>query len=313
MRNRDRLEIKTPQQVRQMRRAGLVVADIHAALREAVRPGITTAELDAVSAGVIEAAGAGSNFLGYEGYPATVCISVNDEVVHGIPGLRVLEAGDLVTFDCGAYVTDSSGTQWHGDAAFTTVVGGRYASEDDRILDQATFRSLWTAIAALAHAMEDDAAAAGGAHPHRGGRQPQFGGRWDRSRRLNCVGDAVEGVVAQVAQESGVQLGILEDYVGHGIGTAMHMEPDVYNFAVRGRLDRLRAGMVLAVEPMLTAGSPQVREREDGWTVVTEDGSRSAQWEHTVALVPGGVWVLTASDGGVEGLAPFGISPKPLD
>lgn len=312
MRNRERLEIKTPDQIRQMRRAGQVVADIHAALREAVRPGITTAELDAVSAGVIEAAGAGSNFLGYEGYPATVCISVNDEVVHGIPGPRVLEVGDLVTFDCGAYVTDASGTQWHGDAAFTAVVGGRYASQEDRILDEATFRSLWTAVAALAHAMEDDAAARPGTAAHRGGRRGRLGGA-DRSRRLNCVGDAVESVVAQVAQESGVHLGILEDYVGHGIGTAMHMEPDVYNYAVRGRLERLRPGMVLAVEPMLTGGSALVRELEDGWTVVTEDGSRSAQWEHTVALVPGGVWVLTASDGGVVGLAPFGITPKPLD
>lgn len=307
---REHIQIKTPDQIRQMRQAGLVVADIHAALREAVRPGITTAELDAVSAGVIEAAGAGSNFLGYEGYPATVCISVNDEVVHGIPGERVLEAGDLVTFDCGAFVTDTAGTQWHGDAAFTTVVGGRYASEADRVLDAATFRALWSAIAALARAMEDDAVARRGPGRHRGGRLAGRGA--GRARRLNCVGDAVEEVVAQVAADEGVRLGILEDYVGHGIGTAMHMAPDVYNYAVKGRLPVLRPGMVLAVEPMLTAGSAQVREMDDGWTVVTEDGSRAAQWEHTVALVPGGVWVLTASDGGVEGLAPYGVEPRPL-
>ena len=152
MLSREQIQIKTPEQVRLMRRAGLVVADIHAALREAVRAGITTGELDAVSAGVIEAAGAHSNFLGYYDYPATVCISVNDEVVHGIPGERVLVDGDLVTFDCGAYVVDDDGTQWHGDAAFTTVVGGTYRNETDRLVDSTTREALWAAIAAVARA-----------------------------------------------------------------------------------------------------------------------------------------------------------------
>lgn len=292
MLGREQIEIKTPQQLAQMRRAGLVVADIHSALREAVRPGITTAELDAVSAAVIDKAGAGSNFLGYEGYPATVCISVNNEVVHGIPGPRVLEEGDLVTFDCGAYVLDESGTQWHGDAAFTTVVGGRYANRVDRVLDCATREALWAAIAAVARAAAGETTG--------------------RATRLNAIGDAVEAVVAQVSEREGVSLGILEDYVGHGIGTAMHMDPDVLNYSVRRKGPRLRPGMVLAIEPMLTAGSGEVRELDDGWTVVTQDGSRAAQWEHTVAIVPGGVWVLTASDGGVEGLAPYGIEPRPL-
>ena len=152
MLSREQIQIKTPEQVRLMRRAGLVVADIHAALREAVRAGITTAELDAVSAGVIKAAGAHSNFLGYYDYPATVCISVNEEVVHGIPGERVLADGDLVTFDCGAYIVDEDGTQWHGDAAFTTVVGGTYLSETDRLVDTTTRQALWEAIAAVARA-----------------------------------------------------------------------------------------------------------------------------------------------------------------
>ena len=156
MLSREQIQIKTPEQVRLMRRAGLVVADIHAALREAVRAGITTAELDAVSAGVIKAAGAHSNFLGYYDYPATVCISVNDEVVHGIPGERVLADGDLVTFDCGAYIVDEDGTQWHGDAAFTTVVGGRYDSDSDRILDRTTHEALWAAIAAVARAAAEE-------------------------------------------------------------------------------------------------------------------------------------------------------------
>lgn len=292
MLGRESIEIKTPDQVHRMRQAGLVVADIHAALREAVRPGITTGELDAVSAQAIERGGARSNFLGYYGYPATVCISVNDEVVHGIPGERVLEAGDLVTFDCGAYITDEDGTQWHGDAAFTTVVGGRYRDEADRVLDSTTNEALWAAIAAVARA------GAGEAH--------------GRAACLNAVGDTVESVVDAAGRRHGVTLGILEEYVGHGIGTAMHLAPDVLNYSVKRKGPRLRTGMVLAIEPMLTGGSPATREREDGWTVVTQDGSNAAQWEHTVAIVPGGVWVLTAPDGGVEGLAPYGIEPRPL-
>ena len=292
MRLRNRIEIKTPDQVRHMRRAGLVVADIHAALREAVRPGVTTGELDAVCAATIERAGAHSNFLGYYDYPATVCVSVNEEVVHGNPGERELREGDLVTFDCGAYVLDESGTQWHGDAAFTNVVGGRYASDSDRILDSTTHRALWAAIASLARAMAGEA-------PGRAGR-------------LNAVGDTVEDVVAEARRDHDIPIGILEDYVGHGIGTAMHMAPDVLNYSVKRRGPRLQPGMVLAVEPMLAAGEPEVEELDDGWTVVTVDGSRAAQWEHTVALVPGGVWVLTASDGGVEGLDPYGIEPRPL-
>ena len=292
MRLRNRIEIKTPDQVRHMRRAGLVVADIHAALREAVKPGVTTGRLDAVCAETIERAGAHSNFRGYYDYPATVCVSVNEEVVHGIPGERVLHEGDLVTFDCGAYVLDGSGVQWHGDAAFTTVVVGRYASDADRILDATTRQALWAAIAALARAMAGDDSG--------------------RAGRLNTVGDTVEDVVAEACSEHAVSMGILEDYVGHGIGTAMHMAPDVLNYSVKRKGPRLRPGMGLAVEPMLTLGEPEVEELDDGWTVVTVDGSRAAQWEHTVALVPGGVWVLTASDGGVEGLDPYGIEPRPL-
>ena len=292
MLGREQIQIKTPDQVRQMRRAGLVVADIHAALREAVRPGTTTAELDAVCAQVIASNGAHSNFLGYYDYPATVCTSVNDEVVHGIPGGRVLEEGDLITFDCGAYVLDEDGTQWHGDAAFTTVVGGHYASDSDRLLDTTTREALWAAIAAVARAAAGESTG--------------------RAARLNAVGDAVEAVVDAAAREHGHRLGILEDYVGHGIGTSMHMAPDVLNYSVSRKGPRLRPGMVLAIEPMLTAGSPRVRELDDGWTVVTEDGSRAAQWEHTVAVVPGGVWVLTAPDGGVEGLSAYDIEPRPL-
>ena len=220
-----------------------------------------------------------------------MCISVNDEVVHGIPGERVLNNGDLVTFDCGAYIVDDDGTQWHGDAAFTTVVGGTYLSESDRLVDTTTRRALWEAVAAVARAAAGEGTAR--AAPH-------------------AVGDAVEAVVEDVAEREGHELGILQEYVGHGIGTSMHMAPDVLNYSVKRRGPRLRPGMVLAIEPMLTAGSPATRELDDGWTVVTRDGSHAAQWEHTVAIVPGGVWVLTAPDGGAEGLAPYGIEPKAL-
>ena len=121
---------------------------------------------------------------------------------------------------------------------------------------------------------------------------------------------ALAGAADQGIPEA--RLGILQEYVGHGIGTAMHQAPDVLNYSIKRKGPRLRPGMVLAIEPMLTSGGPEVRELDDGWTVVTQDGSRAAQWEHTVAIVPGGVWVLTAPDGGAEGLAPFGIEPRPL-
>lgn len=279
-----RIEIKNNDQILRMRRAGMIVAQIHQALRDATRPGITTAELDKVSAGVIERAGGKSNFLGYGGFPATVCISVNEEIVHGIPGSRVLQTGDLVSFDCGAYVTDDYGRQWHGDAAFSMIVGGEnHGSEKDLQLLATTERSLWAAIAALATASH-----------------------------IGQLGDAVEEVVAQDARLNGWEAGIVEEYVGHGIGTAMHQAPDVPNFSTRGKGPAVKPGMCLAIEPMLTAGSAANKELADGWTVVTKDGSRAAHFEHTVAVLPGGVWVLTAADGGRAGLAPYGISPRAL-
>jgi len=274
---REKIEYKTPDQVRTMRRAGLVVADIHAALREAVAPGMTTAELDAVSADVISRAGATSNFLGYYGYPATVCISVNEVVVHGIPGDRVVAEGDLVSFDCGAIVDG-----WHGDAAFSMVVGE--GSEADRALVEVTEEAMWAGIASLA-----------------------------TGDRLGVVGDAVETVVERAAEERGVTLGIVQEYVGHGIGSAMHQPPEVLNYRTREKGPRLRPGMCLAVEPMLTAGSPESEVLDDEWTVVTLDGSRAAHFEHTVALGEHGIWVLTAPDGGAAQLAARGVTVAPLD
>lgn len=270
---RERIEYKTAEQVAGMRRAGLVVAEAHRAVREAIRPGLTTADLDAVAAQVIADAGATPSFLGYHDYPATLCVSVNDEVVHGIPGDRVLQPGDVVSVDCGAIVDG-----WHGDSAFTVVLDE--ADPADVALSDTTERSMWAAIAALA-----------------------------TGERLAVVGDAVEDVVE--AQD--VPYGIVQEYVGHGIGSAMHQPPEVLNYRTRERGPRLRAGLCVAIEPMLTRGSRMTRVLGDDWTVVTQDGQRAAHWEHTVAIGPDGVWVLTAADGGVAGLAPFGVVPVPWE
>ncbi|MDO4665301.1 MAG: type I methionyl aminopeptidase [Actinomycetaceae bacterium] len=280
---RNQIELKTIDQVRHMRRADMVVASIHQALRAAAKPGVTTAQLDEVSARVIEKAGAKSNFLGYYGYPATVCISVNDTVVHGIPNDYALREGDLVSFDCGAYI-EADGKQWHGDAAFTTIVGGDSAgSEEDRMLSAITEEAMWAAIAATA-----------------------------TGSTVGCVGDAVEEVVARRAVENGWEAGIVEEFIGHGIGTKMHMPPDVLNYSVRGRSPKLQPGMVICIEPILTRGSARTRTLSDDWTVKTVDGSKAAHWEHSVAILPEGVCVLSAPDYGAKGLAPYGLIPVRL-
>lgn len=267
---RDRIEYKTRDQVLLMRRAGLVVAEALDAVRAAVRPGVTTGQLDAVAEDVIRGRGATPSFLGYHGFPASLCVSVNAEVVHGIPGDRVVGAGDIVSVDCGAIVEG-----WHGDAAFTTVVPP--VDPTDAALVAATERAMWAGVAAL-----------------------QVGGR------LGDVGAAVEDSVAG-------RFGIVEGYVGHGIGTAMHQAPEVLNHRVRERGPRLRDGLCVAVEPMLVRGDPDTAVLDDDWTVVTTDSSRAAHWEHTVALGPDGPWVLTAADGGEAGLAALGVRAVPLD
>ncbi|MDM7854314.1 type I methionyl aminopeptidase [Cellulomonas alba] len=277
---RERIELKTPDQVRLMRRAGLVVAAALDEVRAAARAGVTTGDLDALAARVIRAHGATPSFLGYEGYPATLCVSVNDEVVHGIPGPRVLEAGDVVSVDCGAIVDG-----WHGDSAVTVVLDGGDAG--DAALAATTERALWAGIAALA------------------------GGD-----RLGVVGHAVEEVVdaAQAAGENGGErYGIVEEYVGHGIGTAMHQPPDVLNYRARDRGPRIQPGMCVAIEPMVVRGARFTDVLDDDWTVVTQDGSRAAHWEHSVAILEGGIWVLTAHDGGAERLAELGVEIAPLD
>jgi methionyl aminopeptidase len=267
---RDRgIEVKTSEQVAAMRKAGLVVGRTLEVLRASVRPGVTTAELDAIAEDTIRTAGAVPSFLGYQGFPASICTSVNDEVVHGIPGDRELREGDLVSLDCGAIVDG-----WHGDAAITVPVGG--VRDELLTLVADTEAAMWAGIAA--------------ARP---------GGR---------VGDISAAVESLLRQQG--RYGILEDYTGHGIGTAMHQPPDVPNVGARGRGARLVPGIALAVEPMVTLGSHETEVLDDDWTVVTADGSWAAHAEHTFALTERGAWVLTALDGGEQVLsalgAPFG-------
>ena len=255
--------LKTPEQVERMRAAGLVVGRTLERLRDAVAPGVTTGELDRIAEACIREAGAVPSFLGYHGFPASICASVGAEVVHGIPSPdRALVAGELVSIDCGA-VLDG----WHGDAAITVPVGE--CAPELLALSQVTEDALWAGLAAV-----------------------RPGGR------LSDVGAAVEGVVRPHGY------GLLEEYTGHGIGRAMHEPPYVPNLAPDGpgRGMALEPGIVLAVEPMATLGSPEVVELDDGWTVVTTDGRQAAHWEHTVAVTPDGPWVLTALDGGAARL-----------
>jgi methionyl aminopeptidase len=247
-----RLTRRSTDELTQMRAAGRVVAEMHEAIRAIARPGVTTLQLDAAARDVLARRGATSNFLGYHGYPAVICASVNDEVVHGIPCGRVLLDGDVISIDCGAIING-----WHGDAAFTMGVGS-VSVEAARLIDTAD-RALTAAIAAM---------------------QPEG--------RLQDVGAAVEAVV------SAAGFGSPRDYCGHGIGRAMHEEPDVENRGRRGKGPRLEPGVVLAIEPMLIAGGhDDVRVLDDDWTVVTADGSLAAHTEHTVVVTEQGPEILT--------------------
>jgi methionyl aminopeptidase len=260
------IEIKTPAQLAGMRRAGLVVGRTLELLRTEIRPGVTTADLDRLAETMIRDSGAAPSFLGYHGFPATICASVNDEVVHGIPGSRVLVAGDVISVDCGAVVEG-----WHGDAAFTAAVG-EVRPELARLM-AVTESALWCGLTA--------------------GR---LGGR------LSDISAAVEKSV-----RSAGEFGIVEDYVGHGIGSAMHQPPDVPNVGRPGRGPELVPGLVLAIEPMVTLGRPATDVLDDDWTVVTRDHQHAAHFEHTVTWTDSGPWVLTAVDGGQASLAGLGV------
>jgi methionyl aminopeptidase len=267
---------KTPAQLRLMKAPGLATAASLDAVEKAIRPGVTTAELDRLAEQAILAAGGRSNFKLERGYFNTICSSVNEDVVHGIPGDRVLEPGDLVSIDSGAVVGG-----WNGDAARSFVVPDPTRPElvaERQKLSDVTERSLWEGIATLAHA-----------------------------KHLNEVGDAIEDYI-----RSQGEYGILTEYVGHGIGRSMHEAPPVFNYHVSTRGPEVKPGLVVAIEPMVVLGSPETFVREDGWTVATEDGLAAAHWEHSIAVHAGGVWVLTAEDGGAAGLDQFGIRPVPL-
>ncbi len=242
---------RTKSELRKMRAAGRVVAEMHERIRAAVRPGVTTAELDAIGRAVIDERGATSNFLGYHGFPAVICASPNDVIVHGIPGEVVLAEGDIISIDCGAVVDG-----WHGDAAFTMGVG-EIAPEAARLLE-VTEASLAAGIAAMVP-----------------------------GNRLGDIGAAVQGVVEAAG------FSVVREYVGHGIGRAMHEKPDVPNYGTAGKGAKLLPGVTLAVEPMVTMGEAEVWEAEDGWTVLSADGSWAAHFEHTIVVGDHGPEILT--------------------
>lgn len=278
------VEIKTRDQLLHMRQAGLVVAAALAATRAAVRPGVSTRELDGVAAEVIRSAGATPSFLDYGaqegvgGFQGVTCLSVNEEVVHGVPGSRTLVEGDLLSIDCGAVVAG-----WHGDSAVTVPVGE--VTPEVRALSETTCSALWRGIAAA-----------------------RLGGH---------VGD-ISAAVEEHVRSVDAGYGIVEEYVGHGIGSAMHQPPDVPNVVARGVLPgrgrgpKIVEGLALAVEPMLTLGAADNHVLADDWTVVTDDGLVAAHWEHTMTVTEHGIWVLTAEDGGEEMLAALDVPFGPL-
>lgn len=252
---------KTPQEIEQMAAAGRMLAGVHDALRPAAQPGVTTAELDAYAESLIRARGGVPSFVGYNGYPATLNTSRNNQIVHAIPSPHVeLQRGDVLTIDCGV-VLDG----FHADAACTWIVGGdEHASDAVRRLVADTYEALWRGIAQLqvGNRLGDVSAAIG-----------EFG-----TRRGYGV----------VADHDGRSIG------GHGIGRHLHEDPFVANRGRRGRGLRLKPGLVFAIEPMFTLGSPAWRVLDDGWTTVSGDGSIAAHWEHTVAVTEDGPWVLSA-------------------
>ena len=268
----ERIQLKSPEQIAAMRSAGLVVARALAAMRAAVAPGVSTADLDRIARDVLREAGATSSFLDYDigsgPYPAVICASVNERVVHGIPApAEKLADGDLISIDFGAIVDG-----WHGDAAITVPVGD--VRPEVAALSEACEAALWDGLAAVRAGV-----------------------------RLTDISHAVETSVRKAGR-----YGIVAGYGGHGIGSAMHMAPHILNYGRPGKGPRLTPGMALAIEPMITLGSRATQELDDGWTVTTVDGSWAAHWEHTVAILDDGPWVLTAEDGGRAELAKRGVT-----
>jgi len=267
---------KTPAQLRAMVEPGLITAASLDAAGAAIAAGVTTAAVDEAASSAVLARGAESNFKLVRGYHHTTCISVNEQVVHGIPGSRVLEPGDIVSVDSGAQYQG-----WNGDSARTFIVPD--PSRPDLVaarseLSRVTEGSMWAGIAAMASA-----------------------------RHLGDIGAAIQDYI-----EAQGEYGILREYVGHGIGRKMHEAPSVFNYRTPDPGAEVKPGLVLAIEPMVTAGSDQTFVEDDDWTVSTVDGSDGSHWEHSVAVHADGIWVLTAADGGRAGLAPFNVTPTPI-
>lgn len=249
------IELKTAAEIERMRKPAQIVGNILAELKSLVRPGVTTAELDRVAEKRINEAGARSAFKNYKVganvFPAVLCASINEEVVHGIPTDRAVREGDILSLDFGVEIDG-----FYGDSALTVAVGE--IDEESRLLLEVTERSLYAGIAEM--------------HP---------------GARIGDIGAAVQ----EVAEAEGFS--IVRDFVGHGIGRALHEEPQVPNYGSRGKGRGLRVGMVLAVEPMVNLGGPEVRVLDDGWTAVTADGRRAAHFEHTIAITENGPEILT--------------------
>lgn len=267
---------KSPAQLRLMQAPGSATAAALSVMAEAVRPGVTPLELDALAEQAIRDLGGAPNFMLEPGYRHTICANVNEHVVHGIPSDRPLEPGDIVALDVGAVVEG-----WNGDAAITVALPDPARPERTEAIERlshVTEQAMWRGIARLATASH-----------------------------LNEVGDAVAAYV-----RSHSDFGILEDYIGHGIGRRMHEDPPVFNVPVASRGPAVRPGLVVAIEPIISAGGIDTVVESDDWTVTMADGSLSAQWEHSVAVHADGIWVLTAPDGGAAGLEPLGVTPVPI-
>ena len=252
------IEVKTADELQAMRAAGIVVARALTLMTAHAAPGVSTAELDELAEQTIRDAGAVPSFKGYHGFPASICVSVNQQVVHGIPARdQVLPDGDLISIDCGAILAG-----WHGDSVVTVPIGT--VTPDDLALSEPTKAAMYAGIKAMVV-----------------------------GARLSDVSHAIETEVHEAERRDERVYGIVPDYGGHGIGTAMHMEPFLPNYGKPGRGPKLRTGMAIAVEPMLTIGTEQTVELDDGWTVITQDGARAAHWEHSVAITDDGPWILT--------------------
>jgi len=266
------IELKTLEQLKSMRKAGLVVADTLKLIKQSAQIGMTTLDLNEIAVTNLAKHGAKSSFLGYHGFPAIICASVNEEVVHGIPNKRKLVSGDLLSVDFGAIIED-----WHGDAAISFGLG-EIDPADQKLMDVCE-ESMWRGIAA----------------GKKGGK-------------LTDISAAIEGYI-----NSQGKYGILREYGGHGIGSAMHQEPHILNFGPAGNGPELVVGMALALEPMITRGNERTKVLSDDWTVVSHDSSKGAHFEHTYTIAPDGkAFVLTALDGGKEQLGRLGIEISDL-